>query len=78
MNEPHGVVSFQPFARELQHHRVAIESEEQSIGVDCGCNFVAMAAGTNGSVDNSQFRCEIKEFDDFPQQHRFVNRAGWF
>lgn len=66
----------QPFPREVQHHRVAIETQQSSVRFDKGTNRRRMAAGSDGSVNNSQFRCEIKELNNFAQQHRLVNRPG--
>lgn len=75
-----GVAQVTPFAGHdrgcvLQHQRVTIETNQDSIRLNAFEDFSAVPTSADCAINDRQPRMQIEGFQCFPQQNRDVNRS---
>ncbi len=69
-----------PFAghdrgRVLQHPRVSVETDQDSVRLNLGIDVSAVATSANRAVNDCQPRTQVESLQRFPQQNGDVNRS---
>ena len=59
-----------------QHHRIAIEPDEDSVRTNALSDLTTMSAGTDGSVQHRQSGRQLKLLEDFTEHDWYVARRS--
>lgn len=62
-------------SRQLEHHRVTVDSDEHSVRLDSFLDQTTVPGGSHCSIHHSLSRLQVEIPDDFPGHHRLVHGA---